>query len=101
MLIISRHQVIFPPRHFLIFILPPWLQNDYRHGVILVSRPVFFKDEDMKTLLTICRLAHNTIQRNLYLELVKYWIIAIEQATSKIADGKIYGQQVVTEWAKK
>jgi hypothetical protein len=32
---------------------------------------------------------------------VKYWIIAIEQATSKIADGKIYGQQVVTEWAKK
>lgn len=52
-------------------------------------------------LLTICPLAHNTIQRNLYLELVKYWIIAIEQATSKIADGKIYGQQVVTEWAKK
>lgn len=46
-------------------------------------------------------LAHNNIQRNLYLELVKYWMKAIEQATSKIAEGKIYGEQVVTEWAKK
>ncbi|KAH8553026.1 Cut8 six-helix bundle-domain-containing protein [Umbelopsis sp. PMI_123] len=43
---------------------------------------------------------HNNIQRNLYLALVKYWMTAIEQATSKIAEGKIYGEQVVTEWAK-
>ncbi|KAI9284773.1 Cut8 six-helix bundle-domain-containing protein [Umbelopsis sp. AD052] len=43
---------------------------------------------------------HNNIQRNLYLDLVKYWMKAIEQATSKIAEGKIYGEQVVTEWAK-
>ncbi|CAM0137452.1 unnamed protein product [Umbelopsis sp. WA50703] len=43
---------------------------------------------------------HNTIQRNLFLELGKYWITAIEQATSKIGEGKIYGQQVVTEWAR-
>ncbi|KAG2190606.1 hypothetical protein INT46_002026 [Mucor plumbeus] len=44
--------------------------------------------------------AHNQIKRDLYSELINYWKKAIDIAASKLDQGKIYGQQVVTEWAK-
>lgn len=45
-------------------------------------------------------LAHNQIKRDLYTELINYWKKAIDIASSKLDQGKIFGQQVVTEWAK-
>ncbi|CAO3609540.1 unnamed protein product [Mucor hiemalis] len=44
--------------------------------------------------------SHNQIKRDLYIELINYWKKAIDIASSKLDQGKIYGQQVVTEWAK-
>lgn len=44
--------------------------------------------------------AHNQIKRDLYVELINYWKKAIDIASSKLDQGKIYGQQVVTQWAK-
>ncbi|OBZ91432.1 Tethering factor for nuclear proteasome sts1 [Choanephora cucurbitarum] len=44
--------------------------------------------------------AHNQIKRELYTELTQFWKKAIEIAASKLNQGKIYGQQIVTEWAK-
>ncbi|KAI8073666.1 Cut8 six-helix bundle-domain-containing protein [Thamnidium elegans] len=44
--------------------------------------------------------AHNQIKRDLYTELINYWKKAIDIASSKLDQGKIFGQQVVTEWAK-
>ncbi|KAI8875654.1 Cut8-domain-containing protein [Backusella circina FSU 941] len=44
--------------------------------------------------------AHNQIKQDLYVELISYWKKAIEIASSKVEQGKIFGQQVVTEWAK-
>ncbi|KAK4518484.1 uncharacterized protein ATC70_008702 [Mucor velutinosus] len=44
--------------------------------------------------------AHNQIKRDLYSELINYWKKAIDIAASKLDQGKIYGQQAVTEWAK-
>lgn len=43
--------------------------------------------------------AHNQIKRDLYAELIGYWKKAIDIASSKLDQGKIYGRQVVTEWA--
>jgi hypothetical protein len=45
-------------------------------------------------------IAHNQIKRDLYAELIGYWNKAIDIASSKLDQGKIYGRQVVTEWAK-
>lgn len=45
-------------------------------------------------------VAHNQIKRDLYSELINYWKKAIDIAASKLDQGKIYGQQAVTEWAK-
>ncbi|KAI7897981.1 Cut8 six-helix bundle-domain-containing protein [Cokeromyces recurvatus] len=43
---------------------------------------------------------HNQIKRDLMNEIIEYWKKAVNVASSKINQGKIYGQQVVTEWAK-
>lgn len=51
-------------------------------------------------VLTSRIVAHNQIKRDLYSELINYWEKAIDIAASKLDQGKIYGQQVVTEWAK-
>jgi len=32
--------------------------------------------------------------------LAEYWIKAIQDASSKLEDGKIYGQKTVQEWAE-
>lgn len=53
---------------------------------------------ECKSLITLT--AHNQIKRDLYIELINYWKKAIDIASSKLDQGKIYGQQVVTEWAK-
>ncbi|KAI8967484.1 hypothetical protein BDF20DRAFT_917436 [Mycotypha africana] len=44
--------------------------------------------------------AHNQIKQDLFTELIGYWKKAINIAASKVSQGKIFGQQVVTEWAK-
>ncbi|KAI8376298.1 Cut8 six-helix bundle-domain-containing protein [Radiomyces spectabilis] len=44
--------------------------------------------------------AHNQIKRDLYSNLVSYWKKAIDIAATKAQQGKIYGQQMVTEWAR-
>lgn len=44
--------------------------------------------------------AHNQIKRDLYDELINYWKKAVDIASSKLNQGKIFGQQVVTDWAK-
>ncbi|KAG2213905.1 hypothetical protein INT47_001174 [Mucor saturninus] len=44
--------------------------------------------------------AHNQIKRDLYTELINYWKKAIDIASSKLDQGKIFGQQIVSEWAK-
>ncbi|KAM3586095.1 Tethering factor for nuclear proteasome sts1 [Umbelopsis sp. WA50703] len=43
---------------------------------------------------------HNNIKRDAYVSLSGYWKRVIRQASDKVGDGKIYGQQVVSEWAK-
>jgi hypothetical protein len=53
-----------------------------------------------KTNIIVLIIAHNQIKRDLYVELISYWKKAIEIASSKVEQGKIFGQQVVTEWAK-
>lgn len=45
-------------------------------------------------------LANNQIKRDLYHELVKRWLIAIGLAVADVEKGKIFGHQVVSEWAK-
>jgi hypothetical protein len=44
---------------------------------------------------------HNEIKRDLYIKLAEYWTKAIVDAASKVSEGKIYGQMVVSEWARK
>jgi len=44
--------------------------------------------------------SHNNIKRDAYVSLSGYWKRVIRQASDKVGDGKIYGQQVVSEWAK-
>ncbi|CAG8479762.1 450_t:CDS:2, partial [Acaulospora colombiana] len=43
---------------------------------------------------------HNELKRDIYLKLVDYWKKAINDASSKLHEGKIYGQTVVNEWAR-
>ncbi|KAG9296280.1 hypothetical protein G9A89_014872 [Geosiphon pyriformis] len=43
---------------------------------------------------------HNEIKRELLVKLSDHWKKAIDNAASKVSDGKIYGQIVVSEWAK-
>jgi len=43
---------------------------------------------------------HNEIKRDLLAKLADYWKRAIENAASKIGEGKIYGQTIVSEWAR-
>ncbi|KAI8342437.1 Cut8 six-helix bundle-domain-containing protein [Chlamydoabsidia padenii] len=44
--------------------------------------------------------ANNQIKRDLYTELVQRWLKAIDLAAAELDRGKIFGRQVVTEWAK-
>ncbi|KAF9314517.1 Tethering factor for nuclear proteasome sts1 [Podila horticola] len=44
--------------------------------------------------------AHNEHKTDLYRTLAEYWIKAIQDASSKLEDGKIYGQKTVQEWAE-
>jgi len=43
---------------------------------------------------------HNEIKRDLYIKLAEHWTKAIVDAASKVSEGKIYGQTVVSEWAR-
>jgi len=43
---------------------------------------------------------HNELKRDLYIKLAEYWTKAIVDAASKVSEGKIYGQMVVSEWAR-
>lgn len=43
---------------------------------------------------------HNEVKRDLLAKLADYWKKAIENAASKIGEGKIYGQTIVSEWAR-
>jgi hypothetical protein len=45
-------------------------------------------------------VANNQIKRDLYQELVKRWLMAIGLAVADLEQGKIFGHQVVSEWAK-
>ncbi|CAO3568418.1 unnamed protein product [Mortierella alpina] len=44
--------------------------------------------------------ANNEHKTNLYKTLAGYWIKAIQDASSKLEEGKMYGQLTVQEWAK-
>ncbi|SAL99669.1 hypothetical protein [Absidia glauca] len=44
--------------------------------------------------------ANNQIKRDLYQELVKRWLMVIGFAVADLEQGKIFGHQVVSEWAK-
>ncbi|KAK3847731.1 MAG: Cut8 six-helix bundle-domain-containing protein [Linnemannia gamsii] len=44
--------------------------------------------------------ANNEHKSNLYKSLAEFWIKAIQDASSKLEEGKIYGQMTVQEWAK-
>ncbi|KAL1917847.1 uncharacterized protein VTP21DRAFT_3681 [Calcarisporiella thermophila] len=45
--------------------------------------------------------AHNQIKRDTYSRLAEYWQRAVEDAADKAGrEGKIYGQQIVSEWAR-
>ncbi|KAH7055457.1 Cut8 six-helix bundle-domain-containing protein [Linnemannia elongata] len=44
--------------------------------------------------------ANNEHKSNLYKSLADFWIKAIQDASSKLEEGKIYGQMTVQEWAK-
>ncbi|KAI1321192.1 Tethering factor for nuclear proteasome sts1 [Mortierella claussenii] len=44
--------------------------------------------------------ANNEPKSNLYKSLEEYWIKAIQDASDKLEEGKIYGQMTVQEWAK-
>ncbi|KAF9932735.1 Tethering factor for nuclear proteasome sts1 [Linnemannia zychae] len=44
--------------------------------------------------------ANNEHKSNLYKTLADYWIKAIQDASSKLEEGKLYGQMAVQEWAK-
>ncbi|CAG8478262.1 9185_t:CDS:2 [Ambispora gerdemannii] len=43
---------------------------------------------------------HNELKRDLLTKLADDWKKAINSASSKVSEGKIYGQLVVSEWAK-
>ncbi|KAI9029598.1 Cut8 six-helix bundle-domain-containing protein [Phycomyces nitens] len=43
---------------------------------------------------------HNQLKQDAYETLLSFWKKAIDIAASKLQQGKIYGQQIVTEWAK-
>ncbi|KAG0247679.1 Tethering factor for nuclear proteasome sts1 [Mortierella polycephala] len=43
---------------------------------------------------------NNEHKTNLYKTLEEFWIKAIQDASSKLEEGKIYGQMTVQEWAK-
>ncbi|KAG0321014.1 Tethering factor for nuclear proteasome sts1 [Dissophora globulifera] len=43
---------------------------------------------------------NNEPKKNLYKSLEGYWIKAIQDASNKLEEGKIYGQMTVQEWAK-
>lgn len=45
--------------------------------------------------------ANNEHKSNLYKTLAEYWIKAIQDASSKLEEGKMYGHLTVQEWAKK
>ncbi|KAI7867812.1 hypothetical protein BDF14DRAFT_629806 [Spinellus fusiger] len=38
--------------------------------------------------------------KDIYADLLSYWKMAVGKAGSQVQNGKIYGQQLVTEWAK-
>ncbi|CAO3599794.1 unnamed protein product [Absidia cylindrospora] len=44
--------------------------------------------------------ANNQIKRDLYNELIQRWLKAIDLAAAELEQGKLFGHQVVTEWAK-
>ncbi|KAI8338201.1 Cut8 six-helix bundle-domain-containing protein [Chlamydoabsidia padenii] len=44
--------------------------------------------------------AHNQIKRELYNELIQRWLKAIDLAAAELEQGKIFGHQVISEWAK-
>ncbi|OZJ05182.1 hypothetical protein BZG36_02203 [Bifiguratus adelaidae] len=44
--------------------------------------------------------SNNEMKRELYQKLAHFWRAAIQDAASKLSEGKIYGQQVVGEWAR-
>ncbi|KAF9290673.1 Tethering factor for nuclear proteasome sts1 [Mortierella alpina] len=44
--------------------------------------------------------ANNEHKSNLYKTLAEYWIKAIQDASSKLEEGKMYGHLTVQEWAK-
>lgn len=82
--------------YFRTFIMLPVLLIDCLCGIMMVGWHV----RDLIAVLTLRILAHNQIKRDLYSELINYWKKAIDIAASKLDQGKIYGQQAVTEWAK-
>lgn len=43
---------------------------------------------------------HNEIKRDLYIKLSECWTKTIVDAASKVSEGKLYGQMVVSEWAR-
>ncbi|RCH79413.1 protein DBF8, partial [Rhizopus stolonifer] len=77
----AEHFITSPHEH-------PTTIFSYLHFATCVANRLPVWDNDGKSI------------RDLYTELIQYWKKAIEMAASKLSQGKIYGQQAVTEWAK-